>query len=139
MLSWLDVRSRAHPDEVYLRRLRVVNTPWFSVYLHWIYDEDRDRFPHDHPWNFCSFIVRGGYVEELYDSPGADAVRLRWRRWSWHRMPLGKAHRIVDITGPLLTLVVTGRREQVWGFWTPRGKLPYSDYVKAYPDEASGA
>lgn len=126
LLSWLDVPSKVHPGEVYLRRLRVVNTPWFGVYVHWIYEEDSDRFHHDHPWGFVSLVLRGGYTEEFYASFGAHWVRRVWRRGSLHWMRRSEAHRIVALSGqPTVTLVVTGPRRQVWGFWTPDGKVPW--------------
>lgn len=34
-----------------------------SVRLHYICRPDNDRHFHDHPWNFVSVILRGGYVE----------------------------------------------------------------------------
>jgi hypothetical protein len=131
LLAWLDIPSKVNPDDVYLRRLRIFNTPWVSLYLHWIYEEDLDRFPHDHPWGFWSFIIRGGYTEETYDRVGGTPVLRSWRRWSMHHMPLGKAHKIVRVSEPLMTLVLTGRRAQVWSFWTPQGKVPYADYLAA--------
>jgi len=41
----------------YLDRLRVLQTPWFSVLLHRIHEPDLDRDPHDHPWPFVSLIL----------------------------------------------------------------------------------
>jgi hypothetical protein len=38
-----DIPSKINKEDVYLRRLRVVQTPWFGVYLHWIYESDNDR------------------------------------------------------------------------------------------------
>ena len=56
-------------DKPYLDRLRVVQTPLFSIYLHRIHTPDVDEFPHDHPWWFASLVLSGAYVECVYSDP----------------------------------------------------------------------
>jgi hypothetical protein len=51
------------------------------MYVHWIYQPDDDRDPHDHPWPFVSFVIRGGYAERLFADLDVSTVRER-RRWS---------------------------------------------------------
>lgn len=104
----------------YLVRLRVVQTPWFGVYLHDIHEDDGDRDPHNHPWAFLSVVLRGHYTERLYPEP----VRHRrhyelrtYRRFSVHRMGRDNAHRIVDAAPGLKTLIITGPRRDTWGFF----------------------
>src|SRR3954449_5709224 len=50
-------------DGNYLTRLRIVQTPWFGVYLHRFDGPDPRPTLHDHPWPFLSFVLRGGYTE----------------------------------------------------------------------------
>ncbi len=57
-------------DNPMLERWRLLSTPWGGVYVHFIYREDLDRDPHDHPWTFWSMVLRGGYTEEVYTRPG---------------------------------------------------------------------
>lgn len=141
--EWADIPSKTNPDQVYLRRLRVVQTPWFSTLIHWIYEPDPDRDPHDHPWPFWSLIVRGGYVERVYGryAPNSRtpllsvAKRLEnyntrvWRRRSWHKMSIEDAHHITEVIPGTITCVFTGRRVRQFCFWTPEGEIPWGRYL----------
>lgn len=136
------------PDgaRTYLKRIRIVQTPHFGLYLHWIYFADGDRDPHDHPWNFWSFIVRGGYTECIWKmQPGLGALRVtpaRWRReddpgrvarrgrFSLHRHPTSIAHTIAELKPGTVTLVFVGRRQREWGFWTPDGFVEWKAYER---------
>jgi hypothetical protein len=135
--QWMDIPSTEHPDLVYLRRLRVVQTPWFSVLVHWINEPDTGRYPHDHPWPFCSFVLRGNYHEEVWLNAkhfyrdGAKPRQLTHRRWSIHKMGLDAAHRIMQVSPRLVTLVLTGKRHYKFNFWTPIGKIPYDKMIPA--------
>jgi hypothetical protein len=138
--QYCDIESDVNPGQVYLRRLRLVQTPWFGVYLHWINESDTDRDLHDHPWRFWSLILRGGYTETVSDHPGAPPVSRYWPRWSWHHMPLRSAHRIIALVDETVTLVIVGRRVRVWGFWTTEGRIPWPDYLRnhRHGSDASG-
>lgn len=128
-MEQFDIMDRNEPTQVYLHRLRVVQTPLFGIYLHRIFLPDADRHPHDHPWPFLSLVLRGGYVEELSELRMTPAQRPKLRtmrrvgmrthrRWSIHRMPLRRAHRVALIEPGTMTLVLVGRRSKDWGFWT---------------------
>lgn len=102
-----------------LTRYRLAQTPWFGVYVHQIHRADADQDCHDHPWRFVTWVIRGGYVEELRRRParpgGSEAV---WRgRWSVHAMPLRYAHRLTDVQPNTWTLLLVGPKRQGWGFW----------------------
>jgi len=120
----------------YLDRLRVVQTPWFGILLHRIHEPDTDRDPHDHPWPFASLILSGGYTECVHDKPGdlSSHEHHERLRWSWHRMPLDRAHHITEINGVLWTLVLTGRRRPTWRFWTAGGPVDWKAYLAAGED-----
>lgn len=132
--EWGDIPSKTDPSVVYLRRLRVVQTPWFSVLVHQIFEPDSDRDPHDHPWSFGSLVVRGGYTEDvsekitLFGRVVEGKTRNEWPRWSWHRMTTKEAHRITSVLPDTMTLVVTGPRVRTWGFWTDQGFVPWDQY-----------
>jgi hypothetical protein len=117
---------------VYLVRLRIIQTPWFGVYLHDIYEPDADREPHNHPWPFLSFILRGFYTERFYPQPYADLEEWRdrtWKRFTWHRMDRDSAHRIVEAAPGLKTLIICGRRHASgWGFYTDDGYVPWHEH-----------
>lgn len=136
--NYIDIPSTVDKGNVYLRRFRVVQTPWFSFLVHWIYEPDSDRDPHDHPWRFISFVWRGGYTECVVDNLG-DLGRDECReRWSVHSMSLDKAHRITSVIPNTVTVVLTGRRQQVFSFWTKNGRVPWHEYVNSSSDDVTG-
>lgn len=126
--------------EPYLFRRRLIQTPWFGVYLHDIYREDRDYDPHDHPWSFVSIILRGSYTERLHVMPHVDLdawYEITWKRWSWHTMDRATAHRIIEADPKLKTLVIVGRRRsRDWGFYTKPwgGWVHWQEYVVDKPN-----
>jgi hypothetical protein len=103
-----------------MKRLRLIQTPWFGVYVHFIYREDLDPVPHDHPWNFWRMVLRGGYIENYTADPtnelGRPQMILPWRPL---RFPVDHAHRIVMVKPGTVSLVLVGRKRRVWGFWEP--------------------
>ncbi len=130
--SWFEVPDALHPTRVYLRRLRVIQTPWFGVYLHWIYAPDRDRDPHDHPWPFVSWILRGGYTERVWVKMWHESVGFTRKRdrWSGHTMSTTVAHSVTAVDPGTVTFVVVGRRCRQWGFWTDQGWVAWPDYTR---------
>lgn len=125
---------------VYLVRLRIVQTPWFGIYLHDIFEPDGDRDPHNHPWSFLSIILRGHYVERLYPLPGVAPHwwgPREWRRFSIHRMGRDTAHRIVEAGPGLKTLILTGPRRADWGFFVAGEFVPWQRYVEERDEAAS--
>lgn len=136
--KWADIESAFFPGHVYLRRLRIFQTPWFALYLHFIYEPDLDRDPHDHPCNFWAWIVRGGYKEDVYYWGPARIPRTQvWRRFSIHKMPVIAAHQIRELHGKTVTLCWFGRRQRQWGFWTPEGFVDQVTYRKLHKNTSS--
>lgn len=119
---WFEIRN---DGAIYLRRLRVIETPWFGVYVHWIHRPDSDRWMHDHPFAFVSFMLRGWYFEET--SSGERLVK-----WI-NAKRLGELHRITHVCSPpmapALSLVFRGPRVRTWGFATDKGWVPWFVYL----------
>ncbi len=122
--------------EQYLARLRIIDTPWFGIYLHDIFEPDGNRDPHNHPWSFISIVLRGGYVEVVLDEPGQErtvgperpTIKVH-KRFSVHRMDADSAHRIITAKPRLKTLIIRGRRNpKGWGFFTYDGYVPWQEY-----------
>lgn len=120
-----DIMSKDDPDAVYLHRLRLLQTPFFAVYLHDLNLPDTDRDPHDHPWSFISIVLRGGYEEATWLVqpgkrlvPGAKMRRKTWHRFSAHKMGFDHAHMIESVQPGTKTLILTGPRKKSWGFYT---------------------
>lgn len=133
--NWALFRKMVIPcndGEIYLIRYRLVDTPWFGVYLHDIRKEDQDYDPHDHPWVFWSFILRGFYGEVWWRVKEGHAISgmhaSSWRRWSLHKMTQDKAHKIHYAEPGTWSLIVRGRRNQSWGFYTQDGLVDWRDY-----------
>lgn len=103
-------------DENYLERLRIIQTPWFAIYLHRLGTPDSRPVLHDHPWSFVSFILRGGYIEKRLNKHTMQA-ELRYRRWV-NIMRRDDAHYIVELDRePTWTLLFVGKRRRTWGYW----------------------
>lgn len=106
------IPRRDDPDETYLDRLRIIQTPWFSVFLHRFHTPDVPIF-HDHPWNFVSIVMRGGYTEAR---PHDVRRRIRW----FNRVRASDAHYIESLDGDAVwTLLLVGRRQRNWGYLRP--------------------
>lgn len=139
----------ADPTEDYLVRYRLIQTPWFGVYLHKILLPDNDINLHDHPWDMVSVILSGGYKEifmtfkeQTYDDDGSirsyrgSHQRRHWTRWSVHSMKGGgkykyqnDLHKIISLDKtPTWTLLFVGPRKRQWGYQTKDGWVARKDY-----------
>lgn len=133
MRNWLIDRIVAHARRRpyrhlpgYMERYWMFRTPWLSCRLHVILASDDDRALHDHPFPWCSIILRGGYFEITQAGRrwcGRGSVRAR-RATTLHRLEL--PHRGTTC----LTLFFMGPRWREWGFQTPHGWVSSRDYVK---------
>jgi hypothetical protein len=132
-LAWRDIPDNANPEVVYLRRFIFIKCPWFAIYFHRIFLRDDDRYPHNHPFPFWSFLLTGGYEEErVQPHPmGIRALRSttvrKRKRWSLAKTGLNDFHRIRVMHGKVRTLVFCGPRKQEWGFLTPEGFKSYAE------------
>ncbi|MEZ5246480.1 MAG: hypothetical protein R2707_15370 [Acidimicrobiales bacterium] len=109
----------ASTGDLYLDRWGVVLAGGrCNVMLHHIGGTD-EREPHDHPWNFVTIALRGGYDEswfpDLASVAGPGTVR-RHRRFRPRRVSRGEYHAVTAIEGDVWTLVFAGRRRHDWGF-----------------------
>ncbi len=120
-----------------------------STLLHYFAQGDDDGALHDHPWNFTTSMLSGGYTErrpsELYLTYSAgEADRLIRPGCAWHACqrlvrgvgdpPLRRLatdqHAAEDVLPDTWTIVHTGRRQRAWGFHPPdRPWLPWADYL----------
>lgn len=98
---------------LHFQRLRILETKWFSIFIHKIYKSDQDKYQHDHPYNFLSIILSGGYIEKSKK----EYKRVLW--WTYNKAE--RPHKLRLIKLPTITLVFTGQRFREWGFYTDRG------------------
>jgi hypothetical protein len=115
-------------EALYLRRFFLTPRTWpVRLFLHHIVRSDDDRDVHDHPWPFTTCILKGSYVEELCLDPEPDDFRLA-TPGTVHENPAEHTHR-VEVIEPVWSLVIVGRAERVWGFWTHDGWKSWRDYL----------
>jgi len=120
-------------DDPYLLRWYVIpRNPWLSIYIHKFMRDDEDRALHDHPWWFVSFMLKGCYWEIV---TGGKWVFRRWlsvgirRATHRHRVVLLKRGGVARQPIPCWTLVITGPRIREWGFWCPKGFVPWQQFT----------
>ena len=110
----------------------ILLTPFGTLRLHHILCSDTDRHLHDHPFDFTSLLLSGGYWE--VQDRGWCTVKGYHPRWSLLRRRAEQAHRLV-LERPVWTLVVSGPKRRAWGFHTERGWVHHREYLKLYPDD----
>lgn len=115
----------------YMRRW-IVRTPWGSLRLHNILQDDEGREPHNHPFDFTSLILRGGYREMVRigsDPTGAHRYFVqRLRRGDLVQRRAEDTHRLIRVQPNTWTLVITGPKRTDWGFQTQTGWVVWSEY-----------
>lgn len=132
--------------------LRVLLVPTFGIRVHRITSSDEKVF-HDHPWNYTSLILRGGYAEFTPDwthGPTPAHVSLSedfdgevpctyqfvnaryYTAGSLLRRKAGDWHYLVLQPGiEAWTLFVTGEKQQGWGFLVDGlVKVPWRVYLQ---------
>jgi len=125
--------------ELYMRRYRLIHNKLFCLYIHRFFKSD-DETHHDHPWNFFTWVIDGGYDEERLISKTYSKFKVwpaSFEKKKIHRAPGSIAYRrgtdihrvIIDRTyGPEeehvapLTVCFVGPRMREWGFWTESRK-----------------
>jgi len=102
----------------------------FNIFLHRFLKSDPDDL-HDHPWEFRTIILYGGYWE--YTDNGKF-----WRAPLTYRYaPANTFHRVeLDENIPYCwTLFIPGKNFKEWGFRTTMGWLHNEIYLKNKRDE----
>jgi hypothetical protein len=66
-----DVIIGGHDNPYLLRWFIIPRNPIFNIYLHQFLRSDDDRALHDHPWPWCSILLRGSYAEWSAPRPGS--------------------------------------------------------------------
>ena len=84
----------------------------FNIFLHRIIKSDLNGL-HDHPWNYRTFILSGGYYEELYNHD-----KLHWRKPFSYRFYKAETFHRIELKENIQcwTIFIPGIRRQEWGF-----------------------
>lgn len=133
-----EVISEGADASPYMVRYRIIDTPWFGVYLHHILRSDRDRHLHDHPFSFISVMLWGRYGEVRFAADRWDGAQeiIKRRAPSICFRSARHAHRLLLIK-PCWTLVFRGPRRRAWGFWTDDGWKPAAQYLAINTQETT--
>lgn len=96
-----------------------------NIYIHRFMRSDDDRALHDHPWAWRTILLDGEYIEHVPRDPSypAGTTVAHYRRAGdiSARRRGTQPHRIELISGPVLTLFMTGGKSREWGFWCDKG------------------
>lgn len=109
---------------VHFRRYRLLELPWFRIYVHQILKADEDAHEHDHPWSFLSLILKGGYIEQ---SEGKLKTRTNLKNpvaFSDRYRP----HKLHTILRPTWTLVFGLGKRGEWGYDLNPGWADHKTY-----------
>lgn len=101
-----------------------LSTPLGQIRLHHILRSDNDRHFHDHPFDFVSIILRGGYIEYRPD----ERPRLFLPKDFLYRRAEQLHYLKLIGTRTAWTLVLAGPRRRAWGFMTADGWVDARDY-----------
>lgn len=129
-----------HEDgSLYMQRWQLVRLGRWNLRLHDIRTADLDRHLHDHPWNFLSLVLAGGYIELRPVATDPCFVGDTERVIARHRLPGSVAfrratdrHRIAHVRPGTVTLILTWPKVHWWGFFTPTGKVWWRDYPSCH-------
>lgn len=131
-----EIKSKA--GELHFRRWRLLELPFFAIYIHGIYKSDEDLHPHSHPWSFVSFILKGSYEEELHTEnlmyhgieikPYFDNKTFLRKTYSVVGHTTKSFHKLKIINGPVYTLVFTFGFKKDWGYLVEDKFVKYTRY-----------
>lgn len=94
----------------------VFNLVLFAIRLHkWIRSDDKRHF-HTHPYWFCTFILKGSYIDVTENG------REELKRFSFRFRKANHAHYVKVPKEGCISLLITGSPIHNWGFLV-NGKL----------------
>jgi hypothetical protein len=132
LLRKFEVPDLDEPLETYLTRYVIVRTPLFAIYVHRMDRPDSRAVLHDHPWDFISFVLRGGYWEmtdtDTRDQPGWKVKYRLVRRVNVKRATASHYIRHL-VRVPTWTLLLTGPRRRTWGYWDRLNPQRRTDFI----------
>jgi hypothetical protein len=113
----------------------------FNVFLHKFHKSD-DPILHDHPWNYITIIVKGGYWEWVPEYDIANNIvgeRKIWRgRGHIRRCTAETYHRIeLEPDVDCWTIFIPGIQRRQWGFlqhddfWSNQKWIDHDQYIVA--------
>ena len=114
---------------LHFRRYRLLQFPWFAIYVHQICKSDEEADMHDHPWDFNSVILEGSYWESSMTAP--DFNKVSYQQFYSGDVITHKAedaHKLRLVSKEVWTLVLTSGRDRYWGYQTSAGWIGHKEY-----------
>lgn len=108
--------GKSSPQGPMLIRYRIAQSPYGGLYVHHLLCADADRDCHNHPWWFCTLVLRGGYKALVHDLSQSRLEVNEHRRGTLHFMWLYKFHKIISVKPDTWTLLFVSKKKQPWGF-----------------------
>lgn len=111
-------KAGAYADTVpYLIRYTIIKNKYFSIKIHKALISDPDDL-HDHPWNYLSIILWGGYWERTANPNHWSGFNQKWYRPGSILYRKGnRPHKLVIPEGKFsVSLIFVGRRYRDWGY-----------------------
>ena len=112
------------------RRFAILESKYLNIYIHTFWYPEKDLFLHDHPWNFFSLILNGGYIEKTKKGNNSKIVG------SYGFYKANHLHQILQISDCeefTRTLVITGKRRREWGYEKKDGSwISHKEYRETY-------
>lgn len=133
----------------------------FNIYLHKFIRSDYEEACHDHPWVFnISILLDGDYWEHTLVGKffrQAGMTKFRWGK-APHRVELlgpmrgemgipfepkddnpdGSDANLLNSKYPVWTIFITGPVVRNWGFYCPKGWIPWKQFMPKYGKERAG-
>jgi len=103
-----------------------------NIFIHKLILSDEDRDVHDHPWNYCTIILAGGYWEWTphFNSTGVKIGELsKWRGPGSIIIRKANTFHRLEMYNPTWTLFMHGWRTREWGFLTKSGWVDRIKYI----------
>lgn len=122
----------AGPEDVYLIRYYIIRSKFVNVFIHQFLRSDRDDL-HDHPWNFCTYLVKGSYTEQrrvfdwIGDYEDVPTVRknengikqhifVKRKATDLHRVVVDRELKYSEKDQAAITFFMSGPFKRDWGF-----------------------
>lgn len=136
-------------DPYMLRYYIIPRNKYLNIYLHKMVKDDDDRALHDHPWPFLTIILWGGYTEVqpakeyifdwylaregirtgLWKSVVGRLTEYVRKPFSIHYRPEFWPHRLRLRGKCSWSIIITGRQNRNWGFYTRSGWVRWEDFT----------